>query len=1557
MNSKTICLNMIVKDESHIIIDTLKNLCSYIFFDYWVISDTGSSDNTKELITNFFKERGIPGELVEHKWIDFAHNRTQALDCAFNKTDYLFIFDADDSVVGDFKLPTTYIYDQYKCKFGSDFVYFRPLLITNRKRWRWKGVLHEFLENLEPVDGSDTIEGNYHLVSGRSGNRSKNPNKYFDDATILKEAHYKEFKTDYGLSCRYAFYCAQSYKDAGEKYQDMAIEWYKKCLDLNMWIQEKYYSCFTIGEIYSRQKDYNNALKYWCKTIEYDPERIEGIVSAANYLRSDGQHLLVNTLYHKFKNYKRNLENKLFFFQTMYNDKLEYENTISAYYVNDKQSGYECFKQIWNNNLLDYHLIKSSITNFKYYTDFLKTDTDSNVLQLFYSLDNIFSNISLKNDKIEEGPIKIWNTLFERVRPILTKYNEFTKLIIQSNDKNPKVMITFTTCKRLDLFKQTIASILNHWTDVNQIDFWFCVDDNSSENDRKDMTNLFPWINYYMKSFQEKGHLKSMNIIWNKLSELKPTYWIHMEDDFLFYYKTNYIEQSIAALNNYKSNNVKQVLFNRNYSETIDNYNTKGFISSVNDPNIVLHHYSKATVPYPNCNYWPHYSFRPSLTETSTILELGDFSSNNTFFEMDYAVKWTTAGYQSAFFNRITCRHIGRLTSDRTTKLIKNAYELNNESQFYSNENKEKEESIQIKDTNQNLIPAIKIINLERRQDRKNTTIQKLSDAQIDPSMYEFIKGVDGTTLKPTVEIQELFKGNDFGFRKGVVGCALSHYNLWKQLIDDKNNDCYLIMEDDFTLSPNFKLKFDKLIQSGEFVKKEVLFLGYHMFEKERDNFYDIYNIDIQPNNFFIETLNRNLYIGGTFLYSMNKMGAQKMIDYIKENGIKHGIDYVMKINKNLHSYECQPQIVFSDWNENGKKIDSDIQNIYESLDFSTLTEHLDDSFVFIKQLDHHGDDMFFEKGSIPLLMERAIKDKDCVAFNTLGFFKKKADINILKSSPYFGEKDGIYIKKAYLNKNKENDSIRIKMLCNWTNSKQLCKELSNMCETGFKWKNYELVWTDVKEDIDYYIIINSVSKGVYFDPKRTIVFQMEPWVNDDSKPWGVKTWNNWADPSPLDFLAVRGRKTDCHNNAFWQLELSLNDLQNPELFEKTQGKTISSICSSKYFDEGHIARIDFLKFLESKGDVQLDIWNQDNKHGFTNYRGPLSPYVDKSKGLVPYKYYFMMENNFEKNFITEKLWEPILCETLVFYYGCPNVSDYIDPRAFVQLDINDFEKSYQLIQQALNEDWWSQRIDVIRQEKCKILNELAFFPTIDKIICQNKKPYEDDYNKYFKEYTTSNISSNPKKYCFIHSCHLKGVGTSILNDIIGNFINTNSNLIQHFEKIFILNIGEELDPSDIHFQNDKIEIINYSDNTQLFELPTINLIRTFCEYNDNCEILYLHTKGITHNHKQITDWTNMMLYFLLNKCTDCFELLKQYDTVGCNYQEVPNKHYSGNFWWANSNYIKRLNKICDGSKRHDAEWWILSDKLVNSFEIHNSQVNHYQSEYPREKICKYFHR
>ena len=187
---KTICLNMIVKNEAHIIVETFDNLLQYIHFDYWVISDTGSTDGTQDIIKKYFHSKNIPGELFEDEWQDFGHNRTLALQHANKKSDYLFIFDADDSIHGDFKLPPYAFFNKemYNLKFGGDNVsYVRPLLIDNTLQWRFNGVLHEFLTCVSKSVQGTVLDGNYHVVSGRSGNRSKDPDKYKKDAEILKK--------------------------------------------------------------------------------------------------------------------------------------------------------------------------------------------------------------------------------------------------------------------------------------------------------------------------------------------------------------------------------------------------------------------------------------------------------------------------------------------------------------------------------------------------------------------------------------------------------------------------------------------------------------------------------------------------------------------------------------------------------------------------------------------------------------------------------------------------------------------------------------------------------------------------------------------------------------------------------------------------------------------------------------------------------------------------------------------------------------------------------------------------------------------------------------------------------------------------------------------------------------------------------------------------------------------------------------------------------------------------------------------------------------------------
>ena len=209
----TICLNMIVKNEAHILPKTLPMLCQHFKFSYWVISDTGSTDGTQELIRAFFKERGIPGELVETPWKNFGYNRSIAFEAAYNKSDYVLVWDADDSIVGNFRLPEKLEGDAYEFEFGEagGFRYSRLQLFNNRKRWKYVGVLHEYPAPLDTMGPVTHVAGDYYFISGREGARNKDPDKYKKDALVLEEGLLEEPD-----NTRHVFYCANSYMNAGD---------------------------------------------------------------------------------------------------------------------------------------------------------------------------------------------------------------------------------------------------------------------------------------------------------------------------------------------------------------------------------------------------------------------------------------------------------------------------------------------------------------------------------------------------------------------------------------------------------------------------------------------------------------------------------------------------------------------------------------------------------------------------------------------------------------------------------------------------------------------------------------------------------------------------------------------------------------------------------------------------------------------------------------------------------------------------------------------------------------------------------------------------------------------------------------------------------------------------------------------------------------------------------------------------------------------------------------------------------------------------------------------
>jgi len=166
---------MIVRNEAHIVAELLDSGAPYI--SSWVIVDTGSNDGTQDLIRNHLTRLGIPGELHERPWRNFGHNRTEALALAQGKGDYIWVIDADDTVVGtpDFNGLEA---DIYWC--GSRAPRKPPQLCGARSYFatgcalRYEGVIHEQIACADPYVVA-RLEGEYHVSYRHLGARGQDP--------------------------------------------------------------------------------------------------------------------------------------------------------------------------------------------------------------------------------------------------------------------------------------------------------------------------------------------------------------------------------------------------------------------------------------------------------------------------------------------------------------------------------------------------------------------------------------------------------------------------------------------------------------------------------------------------------------------------------------------------------------------------------------------------------------------------------------------------------------------------------------------------------------------------------------------------------------------------------------------------------------------------------------------------------------------------------------------------------------------------------------------------------------------------------------------------------------------------------------------------------------------------------------------------------------------------------------------------------------------------------------------------------------------------------------
>lgn len=282
IDAQTLCLNMIVKNESRVITRCLTSLLPII--DYWVIVDTGSTDGTQQIIKNFMEMQGVPGELHERPWMNFAHNRNEAIALAKGKADYLFFIDADEylSYDQDFILPELNLDYYYVTILYSGLKYGRIHLVNNYMDWKYEGVLHEVI--CPPANSSYAYLEKLTKIVTSEGYRSTDPQKYEKDAQILEDALKKE-----PHNVRYVFYLAQSYRDAGN--HEMSLKNYIRRVEIGGWDQEVFFSLLQIGILEEKLNMPPECfLGSYYDAYKFRPTRAEPLYYIANYYRRNGDY-------------------------------------------------------------------------------------------------------------------------------------------------------------------------------------------------------------------------------------------------------------------------------------------------------------------------------------------------------------------------------------------------------------------------------------------------------------------------------------------------------------------------------------------------------------------------------------------------------------------------------------------------------------------------------------------------------------------------------------------------------------------------------------------------------------------------------------------------------------------------------------------------------------------------------------------------------------------------------------------------------------------------------------------------------------------------------------------------------------------------------------------------------------------------------------------------------------------------------------------------------------------------------------------------------------------
>jgi hypothetical protein len=369
---KTLCLNMIVKNESKIIERALASVVNYI--DCYCICDTGSDDNTMELITSFFEKHEKPGKIVQELFDNFEHNRNFAMKECYGMSDFILFIDADmifkPRITKEQLSDLLEKFDYFQIAQGTEDFYYNNMRIVKNEpdSCKYNCYTHEYID----IPSTDKLlfiakENIFILDIGDGGSKQ---DKFKRDIILCKRGIVEQPEH----RVRYTFYLAESYYHDGQL--ENAIEAYKERINFGSWEQEVWYSYYKIWLAYQQLNKPEHAIFYFMDAYNILPNRFENIYQIVKYYRLQPKKYAICQMFLKdvlsksvngdLTNIQNtNIDHYLFLDKKVYSYLLYYEYTIIAFYLGIRNINKELVYILNSSN--DNSINSQLLSNFIFY--------------------------------------------------------------------------------------------------------------------------------------------------------------------------------------------------------------------------------------------------------------------------------------------------------------------------------------------------------------------------------------------------------------------------------------------------------------------------------------------------------------------------------------------------------------------------------------------------------------------------------------------------------------------------------------------------------------------------------------------------------------------------------------------------------------------------------------------------------------------------------------------------------------------------------------------------------------------------------------------------------------------------------------------------------------------------------------------------------------------------------------------------------------------------------------------------------------------------------------